>query len=208
MSIGDNIRILRESHGLTQAEFGRIAGVSDKAVSTWESDSRAPRMGAIQRLSEYFGIPKSQIIDGANAPVDPIPPGFSPLPETVRLPIVGQIACGTPITAEQNVEDYVEVPVSARATFVLRCRGDSMAPLIQDGDLVYIRKQPTVETAEIAAVRIGEEATLKRVYASPGQIILQPENHDYPPQVYAGIQLEEVVIEGKVVGIYRIMENR
>ena len=207
MSIGDNIRILRESHGLTQAELGRIAGVSDKAVSTWESGLRAPRMGAIQKISDHFGIPKSRIIDDeAAADERPAPPpGFLPLPATVRLPLVGQIACGTPITAEQNIEDYVEAPADAHATFVLLCRGDSMAPNILDGDMVYIRKQPTVETGEVAAVRIGNEATLKRVYTAPGQLILQADNHAYPPQVYAGQQLEEVTIEGKAVGIYRSM---
>lgn len=206
MSIGDNIRILRETHGLTQSELGRIAGVSDKAVSTWESGLRAPRMGAVQKLSEHFGIPKSQILDDAAATERPAPPpGFEPLPPTVRLPLVGRIACGTPITAEQNVEEYVDVPAGAHATFVLLCRGDSMAPHILDGDMVYIRKQPTVETGEVAAVRIGTEATLKRVYAAPGQLILQPDNHDYPPQVYTGAQLEDVTIEGKAVGIYRAM---
>ena len=206
MSIGDNIRILRETHGLTQSELGRIAGVSDKAVSTWESGLRAPRMGAVQKISEHFGIPKSQILDDAAAPERPVPPpGFAPLPPTVRLPLVGRIACGTPITAEQNVEEYVDVPAGAHATFVLLCRGDSMAPHILDGDMVYIRKQPTVETGEVAAVRIGTEATLKRVYTAPGQLILQPDNHDYPPQVYAGAQLEDVTIEGKAVGIYRAM---
>ena len=206
MSIGDNIRILRESHGLTQSELGRIAGVSDKAVSTWESGLRAPRMGAVQKISEHFGIPKSRILDDASAAEQPAPPpGFMPLPQTVRLPLVGRIACGTPITAEQNVEDYVDVPADAHATFVLLCRGDSMAPHILDGDMVYIRKQPTVETGEVAAVRIGTEATLKRVYTAPGQLILQPDNHSYAPQVYTGAQLEDVTIEGKAVGIYRAM---
>lgn len=207
MSIGENIRLLREANGLTQAEFGRIAGVSDKAVSTWESDLRAPRMGAIQRLSEHFGIPKSQIIDD-DISSPPIPPGFEPLPETVRLPLVGQIACGTPIMAEQNVEEYVDVPASLHASFVLRCQGDSMAPSILDGDLVYIRKQPTVENGEMAAVRIGGEATLKRVQAAPDRLVLRPDNHDYPVQVYTGAELEDVAVEGKVVGFFRIMEGR
>lgn len=66
MSISKNIKDLRESHGLSQSEFGKIAGVSDKAVSTWENGLKTPRMGAVQRLSDYFGIPKSQILDEAN----------------------------------------------------------------------------------------------------------------------------------------------
>ena len=137
-----------------------------------------------------------------------IPFGFEPLPTTVRLPLVGQIACGTPILAEQNLEDYIDAPASLHATFALRCHGDSMAPNIQDGDLVYIRRQPMVDNGEIAAVRIGNEATLKRVHASASQLILLPDNHSYTPQVYTGPDLEDVAIEGKVVGIFRVMEGR
>ena len=209
MSISDNIKSLRTQHGMTQLEFGRIAGVSDKAVSSWESGLSIPRMGAIEKISAYFHVPKSVLIDGTNM-VSPIPPGFLPLPETERLPLVGRIACGTPILAEENIDDYVDVPKAARATFVLLCQGDSMAPRIQDGDYVYVRKQPAVENGELAAVRIGTEATLKRVYfspESPDQLILQAENPAYAPMIYTGQDLEDVSIEGKIVGIYRSMEH-
>lgn len=209
MSISDNIKSLRTQHGMTQLEFGRIAGVSDKAVSSWESGLSIPRMGAIEKISSYFHVPKSVLIDGTNTG-SPVPPGFLPLPETERLPLVGRIACGTPILAEENIDDYVDVPKAARATFVLFCQGDSMSPRIQDGDYVYVRKQPAVENGELAAVRIGTEATLKRVYfspESPDRLILQAENPAYAPMIYTGQELEDVSIEGKIVGIYRSMEH-
>ena len=210
MAIGDNIKALRTQHGMTQLELGRIAGVSDKAVSSWESGLSIPRMGAIEKMAAYFHVPKSIIIDGTNSADTTIPPGFLPLPETESLPLVGRIACGTPILAEENVEGYVDVPKSARATFVLLCQGDSMAPRIQDGDFVYVRKQPTVENGELAAVRIGTEATLKRVYYSPDrpdQLFLQAENPSYPPMIYSGQDLEDIAIEGKIVGIYRVVQH-
>ena len=209
MSISDNIKSLRTQHGMTQLEFGRIAGVSDKAVSSWESGLSIPRMGAIEKISSYFHVPKSVLIDGTNTG-SPVPPGFLPLPETERLPLVGRIACGTPFLAEENIDDYVDVPKAARATFVLLCQGDSMSPRIQDGDYVYVRKQPAVENGELAAVRIGTEATLKRVYfspESPDRLILQAENPAYAPMIYTGQELEDVSIEGKIVGIYRSMER-
>ena len=209
MSISDNIKSLRTQHGMTQLEFGRIAGVSDKAVSSWESGLSIPRMGAIEKISSYFHVPKSVLIDGTNTG-SPVPPGFLPLPGTERLPLVGRIACGTPILAEENIDDYVDVPKAARATFVLLCQGDSMSPRIQDGDYVYVRKQPAVENGELAAVRIGTEATLKRVYfspESPDRLILQAENPAYAPMIYTGQELEDVSIEGKIVGIYRGMEH-
>lgn len=210
MAIGDNIKALRTQHGMTQLELGRIAGVSDKAVSSWESGLSIPRMGAIEKMASYFHVPKSIIIDGTNSADTTIPPGFLPLPETESLPLVGRIACGTPILAEENVEGYVDVPKSARATFVLLCQGDSMAPRIQDGDFVYVRKQSTVENGELAAVRIGTEATLKRVYYSPDrpdQLFLQAENPAYPPMIYSGQELEDIAIEGKIVGIYRVVQH-
>lgn len=70
MNISKNIKTLRESHGMSQTEFGRIAGVSDKAVSTWENGIKIPRMGAVQKLSDYFGIPKSMILDEDTELVD------------------------------------------------------------------------------------------------------------------------------------------
>ena len=132
-----------------------------------------------------------------------IPTGFSPLPDMDTLPRVGRIACGEPILAEQNIEDYDSVPSSWRATFTLICVGDSMAPRIQDGDLVAIRQQKEVENGEIAAVRIGDEATLKRVYLSPGRMVLQPENPQYEPIVLVGEELRTVSIEGRAVGFCR-----
>lgn len=75
----------------------------------------------------------------------PIPPGFQPMPEMATVPIVGRIACGTPILAEQNIEGSACVPARWRATFSLVCKGDSMEPKIHDGDPVAIRKQPEVE---------------------------------------------------------------
>ena len=162
MSIAENIKKIRLEHGLSQAELGKIAGVSDKAVSTWELGIKVPRMGAVEKMANYFGIAKSAIVDDNPTVAEPrpIPPGFQPNPEMDWVPLVGRIACGTPITAEENVEQMVCVPSRWHSTFTLTCEGDSMEPRIHNGDLVAIRSQPTVENGEIAAVRIGEEARL------------------------------------------------
>lgn len=124
-----------------------------------------------------------------------------PLPETCKVPLVGRIACGQPITAEENIEDYLDVPVGHHVDFALLCEGDSMVDAgIDDGDVVYIRKQPDVENGQIAAVRIDNEATLKRVYKYVDRIVLQPENRAYPPLTYVGAEMNQVTIEGKAVG--------
>ena len=198
MSIGDNIKRLRTSRGMSQAELGQIAGVSDKAVSTWESNIKVPRMGALEKISQYFGIPKSAILDDST-----IPQGFEPLPAMSRVPLVGRIACGQPITAEENLEGYVSIPAAWHATFTLVCRGDSMEPRIKDGDLVAIHSQPEVENGEIAAVRIGDEATLKHVYLHSDYIELRPENPAYSSIIRRKEEMDDVHIEGKAVGLCR-----
>ena len=130
-----------------------------------------------------------------------IPPGFEPMPQMKKVPLIGSIACGTPITAEQNIEKLVDVPENIRCDFSLTCHGDSMVDAgIHDRDVVYIHIQPEVENGEIAAVRIDGEATLKRVYYNPGTLTLMPANPAYAPMVYTGPALNDVHIEGKAVG--------
>ena len=207
MSIAENIKRIRAEHGLSQAELGKIAGVSDKAVSTWELGLKTPRMGAVEKMANYFGITKSAIVDDAPMPSlqkPVVPPGFMPMPEMVQVPLIGSIACGTPITAEQNIKSYVGVPAAWRADFALECHGDSMAPTICDGDVVCIRSQPEVEQGQIAAVRIGEEATLKHCYYQNGVVQLIADNPSVcPPMVYTGSDLDEIEVEGLAVGFCR-----
>lgn len=132
-----------------------------------------------------------------------IPLGFLPMPETVQIPRVGRIACGEPITAEENIACYDEVLESWHADFTLICSGDSMLPRIEDGDVVAIRKQPTVENGEIAAVRIGDEATLKQVFLHPNFIELRPLNPAYSSIIRQKEEMNEIRIEGKAVGLSR-----
>lgn len=133
----------------------------------------------------------------------PIPTGFSPMPETELVPRIGRIACGDPITAEENVEDQDEVLKSWHADFTLVCCGDSMVPKIEDGDVVAIRSQPTVENGEIAAVRIGDEATLKRVFLHPDYIELRPLNPEYDSIIRRREEMSDIRIEGLAVGLCR-----
>lgn len=212
MSIGKRIRELRTEKGLSQIELGKIAGVTDKAVSTWEQDIKIPRMGAIEKIAAYFGVTKSYIIDGVLPEIElGIPPGFEPIPKMQKVPLVGHIACGQPITAEENLEGYVDAPAEKQIDFALTCHGDSMIDAgIHDGDTVYIRKQEEVENGQIAAIRIDDEATLKRVYYYPEEekIILQAANAAYPPLSFSKEELEDISIEGLLIGFTHWMENR
>ncbi len=209
MLLGNYLSDRRKELGLTQKEIADMVGVSEGTVSRWESGSIANmRRDRINLYAKALKVRPTFIMTGEteddmDTDEGQIPHGFSPLPETDRVPRIGRIACGTPITAEENIEDYDSIPSSWRANFTLICVGDSMLPSVQDGDLVAIRKQPTVENGEIAAVLIDDEATLKRVYQYPGKLILQPENPSFEPIVLVGDEINRASIEGKAVGFCR-----
>lgn len=130
-----------------------------------------------------------------------------PLPETDDIPLLGVIACGNPILADENVVDFIKCPKKYGATFALTCKGDSMINArIFDGDVVFIRQQPDVDDGQIAAVLIGEEATLKRVRKFPNKIVLSPCNPMYDDLVYQGEQLADIRILGKAVGFTSLIK--
>ena len=122
--------------------------------------------------------------------------------EKKKIPLLGEIACGEPIYANEDRESYIEIGANIRADFCLRAQGDSMiGARILDGDIVFIRQQPMVENGEIAAVLIGDNVTLKRVYFEPNmqKMVLNSENPKYQPFVFVGEELSQVKILGKAV---------
>ena len=119
------------------------------------------------------------------------------------IPLIGTIAAGTPILAEQNIERYFDMDTSIHCDFCLRIQGDSMIDAgINNNDIVFIRQQPTLEVGEIGAIQIGEEATLKKFYKTNDSIILQPANSNYLPQIYTSDS--EIKILGKLVATLHI----
>lgn len=199
------IKRLRTERGVTQEQLAAMLNVSRSTIGMYETGSREPDFETCEAIADIFNVDMDYLI--GRSPVERkkvvIPPGFQPMPEMSSVPLVGRIACGTPILAEQNIEARIGVPALWRADFALTCHGNSMAAMIQDGDIVCIRKQPEVENGEIAAVRIGEEATLKRFYRQGDTVMLQAENPAFSPLVYTRDQLNEITIEGRVVGICR-----
>lgn len=202
MSIAENIKKLRIEHGLSQIEFGKIAGVTDKAVSTWESGAKIPRMGAVEKIAAYFGIPKSAIFE------DDLPSNAIPVCAGQQIPVLGAIRCGSPMYAEQNIEGYVPyIGQTGETYFALRAVGDSMSAAgINDGDTVIIRQQDTVDPNTIAAVCVnGDEATLKRFRQDGDTVFLSPQsyNPEYQVQVY-DLKKIPVHVMGRVVEVRRL----
>ena len=201
----DRIKSRRTELGLTVEELAHKMGYKDKSsISKIENGQADIPQSKIAAFADALQTTPAYLMGWEEQPEPKkptIPPGFEPMPKMKKIPLIGAIACGEPITAEQNIEKMVDVPENIRCDFSLTCHGDSMVDAgIHDKDVVYIRIQPEVENGEIAAVRIDGEATLKRVYYNPGTLTLMPANPAYAPMIYTGPQLEEVHIEGKAVG--------
>lgn len=188
--IGKTLRELRKRRGITLEELARAVGTSKQTIHRYEN-------GIITN------IPPERIVAMAKAlscaPGELMGWGSDGVR---RLPILGRIACGNPIFAEEELDGYVSTDGNNDADFCLRACGDSMTGArIYDGDIVFIRAQESVDNGEIAAVIIGDEATLKRVYYSPDEekLVLTPENPRYSPLVYVGEELGDIKIIGKAV---------
>ena len=218
MILGELIKTYRTEHHMSMDDFAKKCGLSKAYISILERNinpvngkSPIPSLETIKSVSGAMGVDFNDVIallDGDQevslTPAAPIPPGFQPMPEMSAVPLVGSIACGTPILAEQNIEARIGVPALWQADFALTCHGNSMSPTICDGDIVCIRCQPEVEQGEIAAVRIGEEATLKHFHRQGDTVMLLADNAAVcPPMVYTGPQLNEIRIEGRAVGFCR-----
>lgn len=215
MILGDLIKEYRREHGYSMDQFAKMSGLSKAYISILERNVNPvnnkpviPSLETIKAVAQAINMDFNDVIavlDG-NQPVSlkdepEIPPGFEPKPNMKKIPLIGSIACGDPITAMQNREGEIDAPEDMRCDFALRCKGDSMVGAgIHDGDAVYIRIQPEVENGEIAAVRIGDEATLKRVYLHSDYIELRPENSAYESIIRRREDMNDVKIEGKAVG--------
>lgn len=191
-------------NNITQSELCRITGIPKSAISQYLSGSFKPKQDRLLLIANALDVSEAWLL-GIDFPEDKNNfrsyLGVLPIPKTTKRPRLGAIACGEPILAQENIEDYDDVPEDIKCDFTLLCKGDSMINArINDGDVVYIRQQDTVENGEIAAVLIEDEATLKRVFKYDDKLVLQPENSKYEPFIYIKEEMNKVRIIGKAVG--------
>lgn len=203
-----NLKKFRTAKGVSQATVAKELGISRQTYNNYELGKRQADYETLLKLAEYFETTVEELITDRqkNAP-DPITTltdrydNIFPV-KLKRFPMLGEIACGEPIFACEDRENFVMADMDIRADFCLRAKGDSMVGArINDGDIVFIRQMPIVDNGEIAAVIINDEATLKRVYYYPekAKLILSPENPKYEPFVYIGEELDHVRILGQAV---------
>ena len=198
--MANRIRELRKKRGITMKQLGEVVDLAESTISQYETGKRQPDNETLLKISEYFGVTVGYLL-GYEAMMTPgLPGNIIPMPEMRKIPLIGSIACGKPILAEEHIEEYIDIPKHVTADFALSCKGDSMINArIFDVDVVYIRQQETVENGEIAAVLIDGEATLKRVKFYEDRISLEPENPTYRPIVLWGEEANSARILGKAV---------
>lgn len=205
---------LRKSKGYNMKQTAKMLNMPYTTYVGYEKGEREPDSEKLILLSNFFNCSVDYLIyrsddpNGHQTSDDDIfsrYPNISPI-KTKKFPLLGEIACGKPIYAEEEHESYISANEDIQADFCLRAKGDSMINAdIYDGDIVFIRKQDIVDDGEIAAVIIEDEATLKRVYydRENNRLQLVAENPKYAPLIYVNEELNYIHILGKAVALMR-----
>ena len=188
----EQLKLLRNQKHLSQAQLAKEIGVSSSTIAMWESGEREPKnYVTLEIIAGFFNVNMELLLTGTIAPT--------------RIPVLGKVVAGIPLGAIEDIIDYEEIPHSMAKSgdyFALQIKGDSMEPRIKEGDVVIVRKQPDVESGEVAIVLVnGDEATIKKVQKFNGGINLVPSNPAYEVKTYSNDDIESlpVSIIGKVV---------
>ena len=207
MDIKDLIKNQRESLGMTMKQLADKVEVSEGTISRWESGNIANmRRDKIVLLAKALNLSPSQIMgweQNNNTEQYANITNIYPI-ELKKFPLLGEISCGVPKFATEDRESYILAGTDIKADFCLKAKGDSMINArIQDGDIVFVRQQDTVENGDIAVVVVNDdnEALLKRFfyYADKSLLILRPENPAYEDQIYTGEELNQIHVLGKAI---------
>ena len=176
---------------MKQSELSRLTKINKSSISEYLSGNYQPKYKNILKIAQVLNVSPTIFLEK------------SPDKEVTKLPILGKIAAGIPILAQENIEGYLPYDGND-ADFCLRIHGDSMINArINDGDIVFIKQQATVENCEIAAVLINDSATLKRVYfLDNSSIQLRPENTKYKPMIFSKHNCDDFRILGKAIALY------
>ena len=203
------LKQLRIEAGLTQSDMCSMLNVAQNTYSQWETSKREPDYKTLSRIADYFHVSVDYLL-GRDTPAESTDtvPGLVAVRKK-KIPVLGEIACGKPIFADEDREVYVSVSEDIVCDYALIAKGDSMLPRIHDGDLVFIREMPVVDNGRIAAVLIEDEATLKRVFFYPEKqkLMLVSDNPAWEPFLYVGEELQAVRILGLAVAAQTNLMN-
>lgn len=205
-TLPDRLKRAMSLRGIRATALSQATGLSKARISQYTHGVYSPNGDALCRISQALGVSEAWLLGKC----DLMEPAAQALPEGISkihyrpFPVLGDIACGAPLLAVENSDEFISAPDDTDADFILVAKGDSMiGARIFDGDEVFIKQADMVNNGEIAAVILDDEATLKRFFYYPdeGRLELHPENSQYKPLVYTGEDLNRVRIVGRAVSV-------
>lgn len=197
----ERFEILLSENGIKAVEVGRATGINPSTFTTWKKGTTTPKQSTLKKIADYFGVSLSWLLGETDDREQDN--GMT------KIPVVGLVAAGIPITAQENIIGYEEVPkeiLSRGQFFGLRIKGDSMSPAILDGDVVIVRKQETADTGDVVIALVnGEDGVCKKLIKRQDGITLKSINPDYGDFNYTNDQIRTmpVIIVGKVEQLRR-----
>lgn len=199
--LSEKIKGLMTQKDVTYDDLAKRTGISKSALQRYATgETEKIPIDRVQSIAAALGTTAQYLLGWDSESKAHTPKNIVPFPDSIKIPIIGTIACGEPILADENLDGYAFVPEFAKCDFCLRCKGDSMiGARIFDGDLVAIRQQDDVDDGEIAAVLVDDEATLKRVYKLENKVILRAENPTFKDMIYTANDAMNIKILGKAV---------
>ncbi|MBQ8141075.1 MAG: helix-turn-helix domain-containing protein [Clostridia bacterium] len=193
----NQLKEIRKQNKLSQKELADMIPVNQTAISQWERGVTTPNQNALKRLCEIFNRSPNYFLD--------FDLNLNEKPKGIKIPVLGSVAAGIPISAIEDILDYEEISEDMAKTgefFGLKIKGDSMSPIITNGDTVIVKSQQTADNGDIVIVLVnGDEATCKKIKKTPEGVMLIPLNSDYEPIFYSNKQIEQLPVRiiGKVV---------
>lgn len=202
MNIGARVKELRKSLGLTQKELAEKCGYKSlTTINKIELGINSIPLDTVEKLADALQVSPAYLMGWKNSPDESLSDELRPV-NLKRFPMLGEIACGKPIFANEEHETYIDASADIKADFCLTAKGDSMVGArIHNGDVVFIKEQSIVDNGQIAAVIIDNDVTLKRWYFYPEKkkLVLQAENPSYEPFVFVGEELDNIRCLGRAV---------
>lgn len=202
----NNLIYYMKVRGIEQSDIVAALGVSTSTVSDWVKGKKYPRVDAMQRLADYLGVLLSDLT--SESETKSYPNNIIPISDLhrQRVPLIGKVAAGQPIMADEDYETYVSAPVDCDVA--LEVQGDSMEPTYLSGDIVYIRRQDQVDDGQVAVVILDDSATLKHVYHDRNGVTLISDNPKYAPMHFTGDDCSYMAVYGIPVGYTRMYRRR
>ena len=204
MNFRTRLKQLRNEKKINQRELANFLKVAPSTISMYESGQREPNFEVLESLADFFNVDLNYLLGKSDKTTKLMIEDSQPT-QGLKIPVLGTVAAGIPISAVEDILDYEEVPQSWENQgefFALKIKGDSMEPRMESDDVVIVKQQPDANSGDTVIVLVnGDDATCKKLQKTDNGIMLVSTNPKYPPMFYSleDIQAKPVVILGKVV---------